>query len=481
MRVFCCFFLLFTLPAVVGAQWEPDRKLSTNEVAATLNENMGHCLIADGETLHAVWCDTNSDGSAIYYKRSTDGGLTWGPDTRISGTPSSDSFPLLALSGSTLHLVFLRDNGTDQSASYYKRSTDGGDTWGPDVFLGNTTWWPGVAAAGPMVYVSLNNRVDADNSEVYFRRSTDNGTTWEPQQQISSALGRSEDPAIAADGTYVHLVWNDNRGGAGMMVYYRRSSDMGVTWGPETALTEAPQNTYFPTIHLSGADVDISYGDRQTGNYDIYYVHSPDFGSAWGAKQQITQTPIHDVYPAVARDGSDVHLLWWTMAEEILYLHSGDGGAGWDPVVSLVGQQGSFPFVAVAGGTVHVIFVSKRDGHGAIYYKRKTSGSRLLRNTEWPGLSLPAIFAGPSPGCPASGPPGVSLDPWGPDCIVGSGDDDTYVRPFTAGTSDPDGSIFSDNTRPLVFYQYYSDVSPSACAALALTKDTSGGVRIDCR
>jgi hypothetical protein len=476
-----CFFLLLTLPVVVHAQWEPDRKLSTNEVSAALNENMGHCVVADGCSVHAVWCDTDNDGSAIYYKRSDDGGVTWGPDIRISGHPGSDSFPLLAVSGSTVHLVFLRDNGTAQSASYYKRSTDGGDTWGPDVLLGNTKWWPGVAAAGSMVYVSLNGSLAADNSEVFFRRSTDNGTSWEPEQQISNAVGRSEDPAIAADGPYVYLVWNDDRdnlGGGGMAVYYRRSPDMGMTWGPETALTRAPEFTYFPTIYPSGPDVDVSYGDRQTGFYDIYYLHSADFGSTWGERQQMTQTPVNELYPAIAREGSELHLLWTETM--VRYRHSGDGGTTWDPMVPLVGQ-GCFPFVAVQGGTVHVIFLSERDGHKAIYYKRYAGGAALFRNSEWPGLALPAIFTGPGGGCPAAGPPGISLDPWGADCIAGSGDDDTYIRPFAAGTSDPDGSILSELTRPLVFYQYLPHQGASAGNTLALTKDGSGGLRIDCR
>jgi len=366
------------------AQWGPDVKLSTNEGAAGLNENMGQCVVASGDAVHVVWADFKNKGQAIYYKRSTDKGETWGPDTRISGTPGADTFPLLAQSGSTLHLVFLRNSGTPQSASYYKRSTDGGNTWGPDVLLGNTKWWPGVAAAGSMVYVSLNtvSAEDAPNSVVYFRRSTDKGATWEPQQRISKAErragGRSEDPAIMASGKYVHLVWNDNRDvppGKGMAVYYRSSPDMGVTWNPEAALTHAPDATYFPSIYPAGSDVEVVYGDRGAGPFDIYHLHSADFGATWGAKEQITKTPTVEFYPAVVRDGSNVHMVWAGKDEGIMYLHSGNGGVRWDPVVCLT-TRGLSPFIAVAGDAVHVIFVSQRDGHGAIYYMRNPTGNK---------------------------------------------------------------------------------------------------------
>lgn len=379
--------LLFTFALAVCGQWGSDLKLSTHEGAAALNENMGQCVAANGDSVHVVWCDTKNYGSAIYYKRSSDGGVTWGDDLRLSGNPGLDSFPLLAQSGSNLHLVYFRNNGSPQAASYYRRSTDSGNTWAPEVFLGATKWWPGVAVAGSNVYVSLNTVITGTNSEVFFRRSTDNGATWEPQQQLSNALGRSEDPAIMAFGPYVHLVWNDNRDG-NMAVYYRRSADRGVTWGPETALTHAPEFTYFPTIYLDATNADVAYGDRQTGHFDIYHLHSEDYGATW-VKEQITQTPADEFYPAIVRAGANVHLAWYTTGG-IIYQHSGNGGTDWEPAVSLT-TQGSSPFLAVAGDTLHLVFVSQRDGHGAIYYKRNPKGNR-----SGPRLSI----SGPNQGAP---------------------------------------------------------------------------------
>ena len=131
-------FLLSIPLATAHAQWGPDVKLSTNEGSAGLNENMGRCLIAATDAVHVVWCDFTNNGQAIYYKRSLDRGLTWGVDTRISPSPGADSFPLLAQSGSNLHLAFLRSNSTAQAASYYRRSRDGGSTWDAEVFLGTT-------------------------------------------------------------------------------------------------------------------------------------------------------------------------------------------------------------------------------------------------------------------------------------------------------------------------------------------------------
>src|SRR5262249_55768855 len=151
------------------------------------------------------------------YKRSNDKGVTWQKEVRVSAEPGADSMPLLARSDTALHLVYQKHARTPDAASYYRRSLDGGQTWGDEVLLGKTVFWPAVAVSGANVYVSMNTMYPGDdkNSVVYFRRSLDNGLTWEPQQQISESVrrphGRSEDPAIVADGKYVHLVWNDNR------------------------------------------------------------------------------------------------------------------------------------------------------------------------------------------------------------------------------------------------------------------------------
>lgn len=349
---------------------------------------MGHCLIASDRTLHAVWTEAKGADSAIHYRRSADRGASWSDHVRISPTPGFDSFPLLARSGATLHLVFLRKSGTPQAASYYKRSTDGGVTWEPDVLLGSTKWWPGVAAAGSMVYVSLNTVYEDEpkNSVVYFRRSIDSGKTWEDRQLISTAPrragGRAEDPAIMADGTNVQLVWNDNRDsapGKGMAVYYRNSSDWGKTWGRETALTRAPAYTYCPSIYLTGSHADVVYADRQSGHYDIYHMHSPDLGETWSEKKQLSKRSIGELYPAIVRDGPNVHMAWFSK-EGISYLRSRDGGNSWDPVVSLA-KKGAMPFIATAGEAVYVIFTSQRAGNQAIYFKYDPIGNKAGKTT----------------------------------------------------------------------------------------------------
>ena len=152
-----------------------------------------------------------------------------------------------------------------------------------------------------------------------------------------------------------------------MQAEYRRSTDQGATWGPETALTEAPANEYTPGILATGADVDVAFADRHSGTFQIYYQHSGDSGTTWGAAQQITTGSVMSIFPQLARNGQDVYLTW---PGKVTYSHSGDGGATWDPGKSLASSGAGFSFVATTGDAVHLIWVDNRLGHKALFYKR---------------------------------------------------------------------------------------------------------------
>jgi hypothetical protein len=355
---------------------------------------MGTCLVTSGDTVHVVWCDTAANDRAIYYRRSIDSGVTWGAAARLTSQTGQAAFPALACVGSSLHLVY-RDTHGPKNVSFYKRSLDGGDTWEPDVVLDSAYWWPTVTASGPMVYVALNDtfiRNDTSNSEVYFRRSRDNGATWGTIQRISNAAGRSEDPAIATDGAHVYFAWNDNRTGI-MQTWFRRSSDSGATWEAERQLTNSTAFAYSPMVRVYGPDIYIPWEDRRnSGNFDIYLIHSSDFGATWGTEQRLTSDADASGYPDIVRDGQNLHIVWQNMPGGMYYMHSGNAGATWDAPVKLadsaVGPMQ--PFIALTGRAVHVIWSEVQDGFRSVYYKRNPTGNPAASTGVLPNRAVPA-------------------------------------------------------------------------------------------
>lgn len=367
------------IPNGAFAQWEAPQKLST-DTGANLNENMGQCIAVSGDSVHIVWENNSVDRGAIFYRHSFDAGATWGPVVRLTTASNAAGFPSIAVYGSTVHVSF-RDT-LSGGRSYYLRSLDGGMTWDSAISLGNYYWWPSITCSGEKVFVALNSN-DSGNSEVWFRRSMDNGATWDSIVRISNASGRSEDPTIAAAGGFVHMAWNDNRTGI-MQTWYRRSNDNGVSWGPETQLTNSTVFCYFPILHAVDSFVDLAYGDRQSGNFEIFFKQSTNFGTDWQPSLQMTHVGGTSAYPNIAHEGKNIYLVWWLFDGDAYIQHSGSNGITWDSAASIVDaiDKPSGPFIAVSGSTIHTIWIDQRDGYHALYYMRNPTGILSIQNAQ---------------------------------------------------------------------------------------------------
>jgi hypothetical protein len=206
------------------------------------------------------------------------------------------------------------------------------------------------------------------NTEIFFLKSTDNGATWSTHQQLTFAAGRSEDEAITAQGSHIHMSWNDNRTGQ-MQIFYKHSIDYGVTWGPDVAVV--PPFDYGTMVSVDGANVDIPCAGASSGHYQIYLVQSADTGATWGTSMNLTNDPANTYYyPYMVRDSLDLHLTYVKSGVGGQYLHSGDGGTTWDPPYNM-GYSNITPFIAFTGCALHVIIPDS----GHINYIRNPKGN----------------------------------------------------------------------------------------------------------
>lgn len=115
----------------------------------------------------------------IYYLRSDDGGLTWGDEVRLTDSLGWSADPDIAADGSTVFITW--PDGRDDSACgrdaaheiYGMLSTDGGVTWSVDERLtvdSAESDLPSVAIGGGTAHLFWEDYRDA-NAEVYYKRS----------------------------------------------------------------------------------------------------------------------------------------------------------------------------------------------------------------------------------------------------------------------------------------------------------------------
>ena len=366
------------------AQWGADVRLTNDTAASVLTFSRAMGIASNGDSIHVVWHDERDGNFEIYYKRSIDGGLSWGTDTRLTNVDSISSNPAISISGSIIHIVW-NDKRDGNGEIYYKRSADGGASWGGDIRLTNataTSYCPSIAVSGSNVHISWTDLRNG-NYEIYYKFSTDGGISWGNETRITNYAAMSYNTSISVSGSNVHIIWEDKRNGNGE-IYHKRSTDGGLNWGTDTRLTNNSSHSNLPTSAVSGSNLYVVWDDYRNGNWEIYFKHSTDGGLTWGADKRLTNSYGSSVWPKVAVSGSIVHIAWQDNRngnDEIFYMYSMDGGLSWSSDTLLVNNSATMsekPSITLSGSAVHLIWQDKRDGpNGEIYYKRNPTGNLI--------------------------------------------------------------------------------------------------------
>jgi hypothetical protein len=383
--------LLFT--GLAQAQWQADVRLTNDIRYSSTSFNNERCIASNGNNVHVVWFDNRDLNEEIYYKLSTDGGTVWSADTRLTINSSASRYPSIAVSGQTVHVVWYeaRDGNWE---IYYKRSTNGGLNWGPDTRLTNNSAYsgdPSITVSGQVVHVVWQDNRDG-NDELYYKRSSDAGATWSADIRIVNDPNQTSPASLASEGSFIYAAWNDFRDG-NWEIYCKRSTDGGLSWGTDTRLTNDAGISGYPSVSVSNALVFVVWHDSRDGNFEIYCTRSTDAGSSWEADSRLTNDPSVSGYPTVSVSGSAVHVVWEDNRYgnyEIFYKSSFTGGLDWSADNWLTDNNAISDRAAlsVSGPVLHVLWEDNRDGNYEIYYKRNPTGNPIgIKNigTEVPG------------------------------------------------------------------------------------------------
>lgn len=369
--------MLFSCNKLIS-QWLPDTRLTNDTAESVGTQGNSKWIAAYGNKLHVVWPDKRNGHHDIFYKRSIDNGETWSADVKINDTNIETYSPSIAVSGSKIHLVW-NDERNGNGEIYYCQSTNEGVSWGNNIRLTNdpfSSGSPSVSCSGQNINVYWTDLRDG-NAEIYYKRSTDNGTTWSGDTRLTNAPSVSQSPAIAQNGLNLHVVWDDWRNGQNKEIYYKRSTDGGASWSSDFLLSNTPLTVWGQTITVSGSNVHVSYMVQTApSRFEVFYKNSQDGGLTWNPEVNLSNTSTYDaVSPSIISYGSVVHITWLGDVNgfrQLLYKRSLNSGISWEPCDTLTASsvQPDNPGIAASNSEVHVVWNDSRDGNKEIYYKR---------------------------------------------------------------------------------------------------------------
>lgn len=364
------------------AQWQADVRLTNEPAVSYTSSNNARCVASSGDSVHVVWRDLRDGNAEIYYKRSTNKGLNWGADTRLTNNSANSIDPSISISGSVVHVVWIdRRDGNDEI--YYQSSSNGGTSWGSSTRLTNNpaiSIYASVSVSVSMVHVVWQDYRDG-NYEIYHMRSTDGGTSWGTEARLTNNTALSGSPSVSVSGLDVHVTWTDERAGSSNFeIYYKRSTDGGTTWGADTRLTNNSAFSTSASSAASGSVVHVVWSDLRDGNNEIYYKRSSDGGSSWGVDTRLTNNGGASYSSSLSVSGTAVHVIWIDDRDgnfEIYYNLSTDGGISWGSDTRLTNNSAlsNFSSVSTSGSVVHIVWWDERDGNPEIYYKLNPTGN----------------------------------------------------------------------------------------------------------
>ena len=93
----CGLLFFFIIP--LHSQWQPEVRLTNDSTSSYLSRNNARCIVADNSLINIAWTDLRDGRSQVYHKRSTDSGISWGIDNRLSNGPSESFDPSIAFDG----------------------------------------------------------------------------------------------------------------------------------------------------------------------------------------------------------------------------------------------------------------------------------------------------------------------------------------------------------------------------------------------
>lgn len=255
-------------------------------------------------------------------------------------------------------------------------------------------------------------------SEIFYRRSTDGGQTWTVHANLAQLPGGDERMQVKVDGRdRVHVVWDHgsdwylglDQPDVGV---YRRSDDGGETWRDPVFFSSADGPVVQTTLGLAGDNPIVVY--RSAVGTTVYYQSSTDGGNTWNPPQIIPEVRARDPeergldsYAMATDSAGRVHLVMPGFLEGSItpipmLLHLSWNGQSWSvpEIVSATPNRPMWPRLAVAGGNqLHAVWFSYTDASGwgerRVWHSSKTVDAPALP---------PTPFSAPptSPGAPAS-------------------------------------------------------------------------------
>jgi hypothetical protein len=172
--------------------------------------------LTSGQFSYIVWSEGDEDGRYILFKRSTDGGKTYGDVLRLSpGIPSAVFNPKVSSAGNNVYVVWQGDSQSGNQDILMRKSTDNGKTFAKVINVSNDpagSGNPEIKVNSTSVFVVWDGTTPGSN-EIFYRKSINNGSNFDGIKNLSNNGGISYEPKVVLNKKNIEIYWRDYKNG----------------------------------------------------------------------------------------------------------------------------------------------------------------------------------------------------------------------------------------------------------------------------
>jgi hypothetical protein len=293
-------------------------------------------VIPSENNVYAVFDNVINSGNSfeILSSASSDSGSTFSKPIKLFGMPEcSEDYSQVASSGSNIYVVAEGKYGGPQGpvGVLFKKSADGGATFGNTTDLAgdnSVDFAPKIASSEKNVYV-VWSKLGNKGGELYIRSSQDYGQTFGPSVKLSidpdSGISDSDFPKIiTGDNDTVYVVWwgvhfSQNNTETDSLLF-RKSDDAGKTFGDVIKLsgdkTSPTDIGHDIAVASSGKNVYATWSAyeniQSVSHVGVFFTKSNDGGNTFSDLVNINSEESGAQNLQVSAFANNVYVAWDT-------------------------------------------------------------------------------------------------------------------------------------------------------------------------
>lgn len=324
----------------------------------------------------------------IFFKKSSDDGNSFGERIQVSDNIGFSEHPQMASENNNVYVVWADDTNVNKQI-YFKKSNNGGNSFGEQMLLSDSNsnaFNQEISSFGDNVYVVWLEKVPYGPYRIMLASSNDGANTFHKPITLSENAVAQTFPKISSFDGHVYVAWNvEDQPNTRSGVYFISSTDNGMTFGNISKLNMAEKDFGEPQIASSGNQIYVIWGGSDTNKLNsISFMKSDDNGRTFSDLRKINETEHGRLnepsnVEIIADQKDRVFIAWQDRIDssdkdEIFFASSTDRGETFNGVTNLSNNAGisECPSIIAVEDTVFATWEDLTPGNHEVFFSRGT-------------------------------------------------------------------------------------------------------------